>query len=85
MYGLGTRSYNRSTEARQNKLAQKEATAKYQRGEMGIREVEVGPICVCRSFNLPHEVSRHTELASDLDWRTESARRGISRWKEPIR
>ncbi len=28
VYGTGTRSYNRSTEARQNKLAQKEATEK---------------------------------------------------------
>ncbi len=81
-YGLGTRSYNRSTEARQNKLAQKEATAKYL--EQPRREIEVGPICTCRSFNLPHELNRHAELASDRDWRLESERR-VNYRQEPIR
>lgn len=82
MYGLGTRSCNRSTEARQNKRATKEATECYLAGPR--TEIIVGPICNCISFNLPHELSRHAELKSESDWRTESERR-VSYRQELIR
>ncbi len=72
MYGLGTRSYNRSTEARQNKKAQKEATVKYLKQPR--REVVVGPICKCLSFNLPHGLERHKELRSEHDWSRQESR-----------
>jgi hypothetical protein len=36
--------------------------------------IELPLICHCRSFDAPHEVSRHTELASEYDWRTEAER-----------
>ena len=75
MYGLGSRSYNRSSEARENRKAQKEATERYRRGEMSLGNLTVGPICSCRSFELPHEISRHRELRSENDWRRESERR----------
>lgn len=47
MYGTGTRSYNRSTEARENKRQQAEATAQYLAGP---REevVLVGNWLMCR-------------------------------------
>ncbi len=72
MYGTGTRSYNRSTEARQNKIAQKAATEAWLNAPK--KTVLVGPICTCRSFNLPHELKRHKELKTDFDWRLESER-----------
>lgn len=53
--------------------------------EFKFQSFTVGPICACRSFELPHEVSKHIDLASDLDWRTPSERRGIQRQQEPIR
>lgn len=49
------------------------------------RRAVVGPFCSCRSFNLSHPISRHSELRNDMDWRTESERRGIQRFQEPLR
>jgi len=68
-YGAGTRSYNRSTEARRNKKAQREATAKYLAGELKLGPTLIGPICTCRSFRLPHELSAHARLADHREWR----------------
>ena len=73
VYGFGTRSYFRSTEHRENKRQQAEATAKYIAEPK--REVTIGPFCSCRSFDLPHELSKHAELRSEMDWRTQSERR----------
>lgn len=78
MYGLGTRSYNRSTEARLNKIARKEATEAYLKQPK--REYIVGPICGCRSFDRPHELDRHRELKSEFDWRLESERSSSEWW-----
>ena len=66
-YGVGTRSHNRSMEARLMKVARKEATEKYLQSSH--EEFIVGPICTCRSFRLPHELNRHRELRNDHDWR----------------
>lgn len=85
MYGLGTRSYNRSTERRENKRLQAEATAKYLRGEMQVGSCETPLMCGCRSFNLPHPPARHSELLSDYDWRTEAERRGMKIFREVVK
>ena len=69
MYGTGTRSYNRSTEARENKRQQREVTKKYLAGELKLGNTVVGPICRCRSFRLPHELKAHDRLIDHLDWR----------------
>jgi hypothetical protein len=80
VYGFGTRSYFNSTEHRTNKRQQKEVTAKYLAGDLKVGNCVAGPICRCRSFDLPHEISRHKELKSDKDWRTESERKSVEYW-----
>ncbi len=75
VYGIGTRSYNRSTERRENKHAQAEATAAYLNSPREV--VTLGPewmVCRCRSFDNPHGIQKHNELR-ESDWRTESERR----------
>jgi hypothetical protein len=85
VYGIGTRSFNRSTEHREMKRAQAEATAAYLARPREI--VQLGPewlTCRCRSFDNPHEIRRHKELREN-DWRTESERkasRGIRQMSE---
>lgn len=83
VYGLGTRSYNASGERKQNKLAQAEATKKWEAAPH--MEVVVGPICTCRSFNRPHELRRHRELRSEMDWRTERERGGVFYDRERVK
>lgn len=61
VYGTGTRSYNRSTEAREMKRQRAEAT---RREEERIRAgrlntIIVGPICMCLAFNYAHEALAH--------------------------
>jgi len=84
MYGLGTRSYNRSGEARQNKQAQKETTEKYLRGELKFGEVAI-LVCTCRSFRFPHDPSAHNQLLADYDWSLPEERRSREIFKERIR
>jgi hypothetical protein len=52
----------------------REATEKYMAGPRQYVEIL---ICNCRSFDLPHSLDRHKELAGDWDWRTEAERRNI--------
>lgn len=66
MYGTGTRSYNRSTEAKEMKRQQKVATESYLAAPT--RTVTVEPQCNCLSFRLPHGISAHKTLQSDYDW-----------------
>lgn len=61
MLGAGTRSYNRSTEARTIKKQRAEAT---KREEERIRAgkfetIIVGPMCICLAFNFAHEALAH--------------------------
>jgi len=84
-YGLGTKSYNSSSERREIDRQRAEITAKYHAGDLKFPVVLVGPVCACRSFDLPHDISKHRDLAADWDWRTPSERRGIQRQQEPIR
>lgn len=77
MYGTGTRSYNRSTEAREMKRQITEATKAYEekraRGEIATINLL---LCHCRSFRFGHEPSAHMSLKSDFDWRLPSERSG---------
>lgn len=65
-YGVGTRSYNRSSEAREVKRQAKEATEKY------LAQPHVPIIlpvmCDCRSYRFPHPISRHKTLKHPGDW-----------------
>lgn len=65
-YGLGTRSYHRSPEKREMDRQRAEATAKYVPKP---ESVTIGPICTCRSFEKPHELSEHKKLYGETDWR----------------
>lgn len=75
VYGIGTRSYNRSTEHREMKRQQAEATAKFLAKPRA--EVIAPLVCHCRSFEFPHGLEKHRELRSDWDWRTPGERREI--------
>lgn len=67
-YGIGTRSWNNSTEHRRMKKLCREYTLRWL--ELDHEPVIVGPICHCRSFRLPHTLDRHRELPEGiLDWR----------------
>lgn len=85
-YGLGTRSFNRSTENRQMKKERAEFTAKYEAGEITFKPVDLKEfmVCTCRSFQYPHTRDAHAKLKSDHDWRPFEVReRGdISGWQE---
>lgn len=61
VYGTGTRSYNRSTEHRENKRQQAEATAAYLAQKHDPVEIRWS-MCTCRSFSMPHSPDRHKEL-----------------------
>ena len=65
-YGTGTRSYNRSTEARQSKLAQRQATAEYLAAPRTV--ITLPLVCTCRSCRFPHPPSRHGTLKHPADW-----------------
>jgi hypothetical protein len=80
-YGLGTRSYNRSSEKREMDRQRAEATANYVSSV-----VIVGPVCGCRSFQFPHDPEAHKSLPrGDLDWRTPEERRGSRTWEDPVK
>jgi len=66
MYGTGTRSYNRSTEHRESKRQQAEATAEYLATPRV--EIVVPLICTCRSFRFAHPPARHGTLKHPADW-----------------
>ena len=84
VYGYNTKSYLRSTEHRESKRQQKIATEQYLAAPRV--EVIVGPICTCRSFRYPHELSVHRKLKGDWDWRTWQEREaGPEWWEEPVR
>ena len=82
VYGLGTRSYNRSAERREMKRQAEEATAAYI--AQPHPQVIVGPLCFCRSFQYAHVIERHQELMSDYDWRSWQQRQERNVWKENI-
>jgi hypothetical protein len=78
VYGTGTRSYNRSTEARTMKKQRAEAT---KREEERIRAgrfetIIVGPICACPAFHFPHESLAHLQLLNGPEFR------GLQIWKQ---
>lgn len=83
-YGLGTRSYNRSTEARENRRQQREATARYL--ESPRQELTAPLLCRCLSWEFPHEIEVHRQLNSDYDWPTPEARKARARefWEHAL-
>lgn len=70
-YGFGTRSYNRSTEARQMKQEIAETKAKIGKGEITLPPADLRDfmICRCRSFRYPHVLDAHKLLRAEYDWR----------------
>jgi hypothetical protein len=67
VYGIGTRSYNRSGEHREMRRQQAEVTAKFLASP---REPFTILLCHCRSFRFGHRPSEHSQLRSERDWRT---------------
>lgn len=83
VYGLGSRSYNKSRENRENKKAVAEATAAYEKSEkVGF---VVPWICNCRSFRFPHAVADHRKLKSDHDWLEWEKRNDSVMWDDRLR
>lgn len=73
-YGLGTRSYNRSAEAREERK-RREANLRRMAIEGFVPAVKqpeyLAPLmCDCRSFRYRHEIAAHKKLSSEYDWRT---------------
>lgn len=64
MYGTGTRSYNRSSEARQMKQEIADFNKKLEAGEIKFAAYEIGPFCECSAFPYPHEPIRHEKCLS---------------------
>ena len=76
-YGIGTHSFNNSTENRQMKRECAECTKQYEAGEIVFPKVVLEPICTCRSFRFAHSPSDHHKsfsyrlpLRSHYDWRS---------------
>ena len=58
-----------SASAKKRKKDRKKVTPSYRH-----QEIVVGPICTCRSFRYPHELSAHASLRGEMDWRTPQQR-----------
>jgi hypothetical protein len=58
MYGSGTRSYNRSAEARENKRLQREATERYEAGRRNAIALDTSWL-MCSCCALPHKHPAH--------------------------
>jgi hypothetical protein len=75
-YGVGTRSYNKSSEKREMDRQREEVTAKYQAGNLAIKDCSSAfLLCRCRSFHNAHSPDMHDLLRSDYDWRSPEERR----------
>src|SRR4051812_2655097 len=75
-YGVGTRSYNKSSEKREMDRQREEVTAKYQAGNLAVKDCSSAfLLCRCRSFEFPHELRKHRELKNESDWRRPDQRR----------
>jgi hypothetical protein len=89
-YGTGTRSYNRSAEAREMKRQQKQATLQYEeakaRGEVKAGNVPL--LCTCASWDYPHELSAHKQLRAEYDWPTPEERirrqQNVHEWERAL-
>lgn len=85
-YGFGTRSYNRSAEARENKRQQREVTERYLATRDQAKPVEAWLLCRCLSWEFPHEIEQHRQLNSEYDWPTPEQRNRRFRdfWERPL-
>lgn len=77
VYGVGTKSYNSSTEKREMDRQRSETTAKYHAGELKIHDCSKAfLLCYCRSFEHGHSPELHDRLPrGDMDWRAPAERR----------
>jgi hypothetical protein len=62
-YGIGTRSYHRSTEKREMERQREIATARYEAAPH--KAVEVPLLCRCAQRPYPHELSVHSKIRSE--------------------
>lgn len=75
VYGLGTKSYNASSEKREMDRQRKTVTEKYESGELSFADQSRAfLVCRCRSFAhshpaAGHDIRLHDELQADYDWR----------------
>jgi hypothetical protein len=75
-YGVGTRSYNKSSEKREMDRQREEVTAKYQAGQFQMHDCSSAfLLCRCRSFHNAHSPDLHSQLRADYDWRSPEERR----------
>lgn len=77
-YGFGTRSYNNSTEARENKRQQKEATDKFLAKPH--REIVLDRtwlMCHCDGWPWPHPAHHMREIEQYRPWRRWSDRKDL--------
>lgn len=63
-YGVGTHSYNRSSEKRELDRQRAETTAAHEAAPH--QEILVGPICACPQRPYPHELSIHSKLSNEF-------------------
>jgi hypothetical protein len=85
-YGVGTKSYNASSEKKELDRQKKAVTEKY----LAAPRFEVildasWFVCHCRAFADPHGIEKHRELRAEWDWRPESDRRGLQYRVEGVR
>jgi len=73
MYGTGTRSYNRSTEAREMKKQRAEATRRFEQQPLG-PPILLPIACACNRYPFPH---LHEERQVKWAQRAELIVRGI--------
>jgi len=83
-YGVGTRSYNQSSEKREMDRQRKVVTAVYLAAS---HKPQFAPLlCRCMSWEFPHEIEQHRQLNSDYDWPTPKERKSRNRefWERPL-
>jgi hypothetical protein len=66
-YGLGTKSYNASCEARESQRQREETTARYLAQPHSEKVLPL--VCTCRSYRFAHPPSRHGSLDHPADWK----------------
>lgn len=80
-YGVGTKSYNSSSEKKEMDRQRQEVTERYARGELKVQDCSRSfLLCRCRSFPHTHPAAGHSPsfhdtLRADYDWRSPEERK----------
>ena|SRR5208282_1124762 len=82
-YGVGTRSYGKSGEAKESKRQMAETTERYKASNPAFESTPIPPMCTCPQRAHPHELSVHATLASD--WAAWSNGRPKNSWPWSLR